>query len=260
MYQIINPPNHLKEIVRHYWLLDLSDSSIRKNELMFAYPYVNLVFTFGSAYSVKPKNSDLIKVEETRVLGSRTVFAEYNHPVGNLAFGVTFQFGYANQFFKENPENLLNQIIPLSSILPQQNWLSDAFSELTLSQFITLLNVNIEKHADASISANHNIWNSFLFAIINEGKFNISIENISRQLRISQRHLQRICLQFSGLTPKSIQSLLRCRLAIRQILKSKKNIDLFAFGYFDQSHFIRDVQRWTGESPNKLFHQLITRQ
>lgn len=123
MYKLYRPPEHLKNIVKYYWLLDLSSETKSRTEYIFAYPYVNCVFTLGIPYTVKDGVHKPLIIKDTWILGPRTHSAEYFHPGGNLTFGARFQVGSTVAVFKEQTKLLTNKIILQDDISPASNWL-----------------------------------------------------------------------------------------------------------------------------------------
>ncbi|NJB85647.1 AraC-like DNA-binding protein [Lewinella marina] len=79
-----------------------------------------------------------------------------------------------------------------------------------------------------------------------------SVADISRQVCISQRQLERQFRRVVGITPKQYLNLLRINRAV-EALNRDPNLDLtsvaYDCGYFDQAHFIRDFRRVTGRPP-----------
>lgn len=253
MYQLYRPPAHLQHMIRYYWLLDLRTNGKSLTEGMYAYPYVNWVFTLGTPYTVSDRMSDPVIVKDTRILGPRTHYADYLHPKGNMAFGVTFQFGATLPIFKEETELLINKIIPQQDILPAAQWLTPYFRDTPLELFIGKIGEYIENsYSDTMDRKGHSIWRQFLELLLDGSHFSASTASISKKLRISQRQLQRITKRYAGLAPKQVQSMLRCRMAIRQIQRTGVISDFFNYGYYDQNHFIKEVKRWTGQTPRIL--------
>ena len=197
-------------------MLDLTPDEHGLTEYLFAYPYVNWVFTLGTPYMVTD-NVGRITVEETRVLGPRTNFAEYLHPAGNLTFGITFQFGSTLSIFQEEIRELTNKVLLQDEILPSANWLTSFFRDTKPDVFMETLNDQIQKLYHASDQKGHILWKQFVALLVNGTNYSTSAIQLSKELGVSQRHLQRVTLKYSGLTPKQVQSMLRCRLAIRSI-------------------------------------------
>lgn len=256
MYEIFAPPKHLSDVVRYYWLLDLRTGNRSLTEHLFAYPYVNWVFTLGTPYTVRDDKVGTIIVKDTRILGPRSNYAEYLHPEGNLAFGVTFQFGSTLPIFKEETQFLTDKVIVQEEILPSANWLNACFQETTLETFLVSLNMHLRKQNSVSSERGFILWQQFLELLMRGENYGVSTNKLSKEMGVSQRHLQRVSLKYSGFTPKLVQSMLRCRLAVRHIQKSGCVFDFFQYGYYDQNHFIKEVKRWSGLTPGELFSLL----
>jgi len=252
MYQIFNPPSHLKKIIRHFWLLNVDSDQKTLKEYMFSYPYVNWVFTLGTPYTVTDKEKGAITVKDTRILGPRTNFAEYIHPKGNMTFGITFRFGGSYPIFKEETRHLANRALSQEELFPDAAWLTSYFYENTVEMFIKEIIKHISVFDLDYDQKGRSIWNLFVEIIVKEKHYTTSAGLLSKKLGISQRHLQRITKRYSGMTPKQVQSMIRCRMAIRHIQRTGFILDFFHYGYYDQNHFIRDVKKWSGHTPKKL--------
>ena len=93
--------------------------------------------------------------------------------------------------------------------------------------------------------------------LIRESKGALSIDQLSKNLYISKRQLQRSFKEHYGTSPKTYQRIIRFSSAYNYFQKSKTPptwADIsYSFGYSDQAHFIRDFKYFTGESPTILY-------
>jgi AraC-like DNA-binding protein len=94
----------------------------------------------------------------------------------------------------------------------------------------------------------------------------IRIEDISKQVFISQRQLEREFKDKVGISPKHYLRIIRINEALR-FLNDNQATDLssvaYHCGYFDQAHFINDFKRITGKKPTifiKERRQIIANQ
>jgi AraC-like DNA-binding protein len=80
----------------------------------------------------------------------------------------------------------------------------------------------------------------------------VSIENLSCQLNISRRSLERYFIDNVGMSPKYYARVLRFNYAFG-LKRANPALDWFDIiydcGYFDQTHFIKDFRHFTGEPP-----------
>jgi AraC-like DNA-binding protein len=69
---------------------------------------------------------------------------------------------------------------------------------------------------------------------------------------MSPRYLQRLFLQYTGVTPKLYHKINRFQLSLKLVAKKDSSLTSIAYdcGYFDQSHFIREFKSFTGVTPS----------
>lgn len=80
-----------------------------------------------------------------------------------------------------------------------------------------------------------------------------SIGALAKELELSERQLARRFLERVGVSPKHFAKLARFE-RILPLMASAKTLThaAVAAGYYDQSHFVRDFQSFTGVAPSKL--------
>lgn len=81
-----------------------------------------------------------------------------------------------------------------------------------------------------------------------------SVTDIAKKLGYHERHLYRIFKINYGVTPKVLLNILRLHLCLTLILEKNMNlIDIANLsGFYDQSHFIKEIKKYTGISPLKI--------
>lgn len=105
--------------------------------------------------------------------------------------------------------------------------------------------------------------------LIRQAKGNISVEDLCRNLYVSERQLQRSFKDALGTGPKTYTRIIRFRNAYQHVKQAKHEKVSWAsisydFGYSDQAHFIRDFKEFSGTVPSLLieddcqFYQLST--
>ncbi len=85
---------------------------------------------------------------------------------------------------------------------------------------------------------------------------NISIGTIGKALHISERHLLRTFTKEVGISPKLYARIVHFNRAcsfLEKHPKMKVQDVVYQFGYFDQSHLIKDFVRFSGKNPAGYF-------
>ncbi|SMP70850.1 helix-turn-helix domain-containing protein [Anoxynatronum buryatiense] len=80
-----------------------------------------------------------------------------------------------------------------------------------------------------------------------------NIRHFCKEVGISTRHLERLFLRCVGVSPKKFLQILRFEDSTREMIYGSRHVDLteigFASGFYDQSHFIRQVKKYTDYTP-----------
>ncbi len=88
----------------------------------------------------------------------------------------------------------------------------------------------------------------------------VPIRTLARRLAISQDPLEKRFRRAVGATPKQLASLLRLRHAIASWRPGARLADIAQrAGYFDQSHFTRELRAATGEPPGRFLRSGVRR-
>lgn len=79
-----------------------------------------------------------------------------------------------------------------------------------------------------------------------------NIDGLASRYGISARYLQKLFVQYTGLTPKLYSKINRFQHSLRLVTKKDASLTSIAYecGYFDQSHFIREFKTFTGLTPS----------
>ena len=79
------------------------------------------------------------------------------------------------------------------------------------------------------------------------------IKTLEKETGFSRKHLFTTFKNETGLSPKQYQRVIRFHQMLKKVRTRPNWLDMaFEMGFYDQSHFIRDVKHFTGMSPNKL--------
>lgn len=85
-----------------------------------------------------------------------------------------------------------------------------------------------------------------------------SVVDLAKKLNISPRTLNRLTRKYFKLSPKDLATILRFERTTSYLKENESEglIEALSFGYYDQSHFIKECRKITGTSPKKLFGKM----
>ncbi len=172
----------------------------------------------------------------------------------NVMFGVRFYPYAAGSFFRENIEEFNNQVTDYTAIEKSAASLHQRLFEVqSLTQRVSLLEdylwnrLSLPEKRKSKIALVHNIMEE-----LRRDDFFDNIENVAGRYGITSRYLQKLFLQYTGLTPKLYSKINRFQNSLNLVIKSDIPLTTIAYdcGYSDQSHFIREFKSFTGITPS----------
>ena len=122
----------------------------------------------------------------------------------------------------------------------------------------------ISDQIDLILTNNNNLTSldfkieAFITSIFSENGINLKISQLADKNNLSIKSLERLTKEFFGMSPKKLLNFIRFGMSA---VKLKKNegyqfIDTLEFGYYDQSHFIRECRRITQLNPKEFLSKL----
>lgn len=84
----------------------------------------------------------------------------------------------------------------------------------------------------------------------------ISVNELSQQININRRQLERRFSSAIGMSPKQLSKTIRLQSTLKQLLhKEYTNLTALAHDaeYYDQAHFIKDFKEFTGLTPKEFY-------
>ncbi len=84
-----------------------------------------------------------------------------------------------------------------------------------------------------------------------------NVLSIAKQYGYNERHLYRLFKTYYGISPKVLLNILRLHLCLTLVMDEKVSLVDIAniCGFYDQSHFIKEIKRYTGFSPLQLLER-----
>ncbi len=238
-YNEYTPPTYLQSYLDCYWSYVTEPAAISSHKKpIIPDGCIDIIFDLNQPTNLK---SFIIGAMTMPIVSSRT----------NLV-GVRFKPGMAYPFIKTPAHEFTDLLVDYSEFAGQEaNHLSSQLVDLNSTKHqISLLNNIFSK----KLSALNAVETKMLRALnlIQSTGGGISIKQISDEVGWSRQHFTRKCLNYTGLTPKFLNQVIRIREVIKQYKTDKfHNWSQLSVegGYFDQSHMINEFRKLTGLTP-----------
>jgi len=159
------------------------------------------------------------------------------------------------------PMNLLsNKIIPSEELkISKFSNLYDEFASITDTDKIEkLVNDYLVTHLKPEIFDRPKV--SKALQIMQDLKSEVRLPFLAKEVGVSTKHLNSLFNKYLGLSPKKFGCIMRFNELVPQIANRKYDDWMSVvenFGYYDQSHFIRDFKKFTGLTPTEFIKDFL---
>lgn len=178
-------------------------------------------------------------------------FSYFVDESNSFCFGIRFYAWSAVLFADESMNDVLNVFLNADAYFSDfSRELNDRllnaksiYERKSIAEKFLLRRLNAKRE-------NFDIMNSLYFIINNNG--NAGVAELSDYCVMSKRQLERKFVENTGVSPKQMINLIRYQLLWQDCLKENFNIQdaVEKFGYYDQSHLIREFRKYHGMSIN----------
>lgn len=261
-YKTAAPSSALKLYIKQYWAIDMhlqSGETYLQRIIPNALPQLTFYLQdIPTIFYNKEKQKE-------RFLLSTQSNTFYDIAFENKVslFSVVFYPETVQQFFKIPIYEFTNSNISLFEI--EKEWSQKVSDKLLESKHFEERVKIIEYYLWQLFLRNHYTLDveriQHILQLIKQSKGNISIEFLAQQACLSQRQFERVFRQHIGITPKQYIRTVRFQSSI-YIANNKSDLNLtdlaLESGYYDQSHFINEIKKFTGLKPKDFFNTRTT--
>ena len=253
-YREAAPSPELSNVIKRFWSLDSEDPS-GQAETILPDGCPEIVFNLSDRFQrIEGPNSTL---QPSALFAGQISRSISIRPTGKVSlFGVRFQPAGAFVFGRISSREFTDRIFDISSVFGRSAIdLEDAINQAPKFESRIYF---FEQFVRANCGDFNNEDRLCKYAVDHIGRNagNASISGLATMLNISERSLERRFQDHIGLAPKKFARIIRFQNAVRSI-ESADHPDFLdialTFGYFDQSHLIRDFQEFCGQSPLEYF-------
>ena len=230
-----------------------SDSDLAFEDTVFPSGCMEIIFNLGSG---KWQTGDEYVTTPSVELWGQIVKPLPVKSIGkNTMLGIRFYPHAAACFINEEIDQFNNQVADLKDIA------GAAVKELHVQllenadwneRIVLIENFLLERLSACGKKMNKiGVVNDIMNEIGRED-FYENINGLALRYGITSRYLQKLFLQYTGLTPKLYTKINRFQNSLKLVSKKDRSLTAIAYdcGYFDQSHFIREFKYFTGSTPS----------
>lgn len=253
-YQEYIPSEALRSYVKCYYLYE-SDAGRPITDRAFATGCVEIMFNLDGAQWETEKKGQYIQTARIEIWGQIVRPLPLRLTGKSQMMGIRFHPYGAALFFREDMNLFNDQVLDLGSIpgTSVESLYEQLVNTIHMGTRISLIETFLTQRLTAlSVKRDKLFLIKQVMNEITRDDFFDNIENVAARHGISSRYLQKLFLQYTGLTPKLFSKINRFQKSLVLIGQSDLPLTSIAHqsGYFDQSHFIREFRSFTGTTPS----------
>ncbi|MBC7829735.1 MAG: helix-turn-helix transcriptional regulator [Chitinophagaceae bacterium] len=254
------PSDILKPYVKCYWIYTVDKEN--STEVLYPGGYIEIAINIASGNLTTIINDRRIGMPNIEVLGQLTSPAKVVATTGITLLVTRFYPYTASVFFPNQVSDFTNDSIDLNDVfsseaiglynrMMQQDSITDKIDVL---EFFLIQKLRINEKKLEKLKLVNNICDR----IDNDCEL-FKIENVASYYGFSERFIQKLFLDFIGITPKSFFNIRRFRKSLQLVQSSFHSLTSIAYecGYYDQSHFIKEFKTFSGVTPSHFRHTPI---
>lgn len=254
-YQEIHPGEGLRHYVKCYYIYE-SDSDLGFDDKVLPSGNMEIIFNLGSGNWQTGSSEDGLITTPSVELWGQIIRPLAVRSIGrNTMLGIRFYPHAAAYFLPEKMDVLNNLVVDAREVVG--DGLGELYGRLqdieSWPERIRMIETFLEKllmRRHGSMERAGVVGD--VMQEMRRGDFFDNIENVAARYGITSRYLQKLFLQYTGLTPKLYSKINRFQQSLKLVGRREASLTSIAYdcGYFDQSHFIREFKSFTGHTPS----------
>ena len=214
--------------------------------------YINL----GAPYQIQLGDKSYFIKQHEDVLIVRDGIAERHNLPNDHILTIKFFPGGLEAIFGINQAKFINKVIDVSDIIPASliyniNQRTNFEERVQLLQNLFLQNLLHKQSKDHYVT-----FVQDTIQVYETSGMQYNNSQLAEKMFTTSKTINRYFNNVVGTTPKHYFSIFRTRVALGAFVNRKDSFDPSDFGYYDMSHFYKDVVKFTGQKLGCLNHDL----
>ncbi|WP_431216398.1 helix-turn-helix domain-containing protein [Puia sp. P3] len=252
--KVFYPSGVLSRYVKYYWTCAHDGDS---QELMYPTGCLELCIDITGGDTVRHRGDRSMVVPRVEVLGHWNIPTRATIKKGNICLITRFRPHAGALFFPNSVAEFTNASVDLFDVLSMetvefyqrlmdQPLLEDKVKVLEDFLFGRLVKARRDQDKIRLVEG--------LCGAIGRGSGSFDLGRLSEEFGFSERYIQKLFLNYVGISPKSYFSVQRFNRSLELVRSAEMSLTHIAYecGYHDQAHFIKEFRSYTGITPSQL--------
>jgi len=257
-YKTIAPHNDLRVFVKCYWTLEVPKEIKPEKQRIVPDGCMEMIFHYGDLYKQYFQNGSYIIQPKCFVFGQITHPLDIE-PTGETGiFAIRFHPDGFTPFVTMPINDMENRAVPLQALFGKAGLLleKEVLNAVTNEERVKIIESFLMKILITPKFIDSITKSSVEIILQLNGQLNV--DELSDQLNIHRRQLERKFSSVIGLSPKQLLKIIRLQSTLKMLANNQFTslTSIAAEGnYYDQAHFIKDFKEFTGMSQKKFYSE-----
>lgn len=255
-YQTFEPADELKAWVKCLWILEFPAEEVPEKQRIVPDGCMELIFHTGDLYRQYIGPDESIVQPRCFVIGQLTEILEIEPTGATGIFAVRFNPEGFHPFSALPLKDLENKAVDLNTVFGKQGM---EIEKAILHAETTEERIRLAEDFLLNLLKENAVIDRIVSSTVETivtANGRLPIGELSDQLQIHRRQLERKFASTIGLSPKQLSRVVRLQTVIKRLLTNDfTNLSALAHEeeYFDQAHFIKDFKEFTGLTPKEFY-------
>ncbi|MCP4136046.1 MAG: AraC family transcriptional regulator [bacterium] len=257
-FEIYHPSPVLSEYIHYYWLLEADRSLSPGEDIHRVIPngLMEVLLNYGDDFTCTGNNAPEDIQPRVTICGQKKTFFDIRQLGHTKLISILFKPAGASALLPFRLSEIVNFSLDLDDIFSNQgdrllNRLTEAGSSLEKIGVI-------EQFLMGIIKREHRKDYYLMEGIIDEinGSYGqVTVDDLCFAFDLNAKSIERKFSEYIGVPPKTFLRIVRFQSVLQKYNSFHGSLTSLGYecGYYDQSHFIKDVKSFTGHSPKNFF-------